>query len=99
MSLNPSSGLQAPVTGQKNVTTAGTAVKLSTTSVPCTAVLVRAKIGNTQKIAIGPVGTTYAGNNGYVLSAGDAVSIPTVNLNLIYIDSQVNGEGVYFLAT
>ena len=85
--------------GIKAVTTAGTAVRLSATSVPCRRVFIQALATNTKAIAIG-ASTVVAAE----ATARGASIFPTQgdwfnvdNLNLLYIDSQVNGEGVNYL--
>lgn len=87
------------IAGQKTVTTSGTAVKLVTGVTAIHAVCIKALVANTGKIVVGPVGTLYASNNGYVLSPGEAISIPVSDLFKISIDAQTSGEGVSFIAS
>lgn len=105
--LIPWSGSHAPATlsqtlqGQifndvKTVTTAGTRVQISTTSRPVTGVIIRALSTNTGTIYVG--NATVASSNGFPLLMGEAISIPINNLNKVYIDSSVNGEGVRYIA-
>ena len=85
--------------GLKVVTTAGTRVQLSATSVPCKKVFIQANDQNTGEIVIGSVtvvGASGATRRGTALFASQGEWFPVSNLNLIYIDSTVNGEGVYF---
>jgi hypothetical protein len=89
-------------TFSKNVTTAGTRVALSATKLYTTAFAVRAKSANTGVIYIGD--STVTSSTGMFLASGEANSkegktnargtIQTFNLEKIYIDSSVNGEGV-----
>lgn len=83
--------------GNKNVTTAGTAVVLST-SVPCKKVTITAKINNTGLICVGgsTVVAAQSGRRGTPLLPGDSLSLEISNVGLIYIDSTVNGEGVTY---
>ena len=79
--------------GQATVTTAGTQVQLPTQAVK--AVSIKAKSTNTGLIYVGDSGVTSS--NGYILSAKEAVDFAIDNLNRIYVDSSVNGEGVSYL--
>jgi hypothetical protein len=83
------------ISGQVNVTTAGTAVALGTTN-DIISVVIKAKSSNTGNIYVG--GSNVSSSNGLILSAGDAVSLDINNLSSVYIDSDVNGEGVSYLA-
>lgn len=87
----------APITGQKNVTTAGTAVQITTTNTGIHTVVVRAKIANTGKIYVGA--STVSSTTGLELGPGDAITVTTGNLANIYLDCSVSGEGVTYLAT
>jgi len=78
---------------QTNVTTAGTRVQLASNA--CSSVTVKAKSTNTGLIYVG--GSSVSSSNGFILSAGDSISIDITNTNLLYIDSSVNGEGVSFI--
>lgn len=88
------------VSSRKVVTTAGTAVAISATSLPVIGVDFVAETDNTGRISIGgsavvaAVGTTCTG---VVLNAGDSwCPAGPVDLKDIYIDSSVNGDGVTF---
>lgn len=89
-------------TGQATVTTHGTAVQLSGSSVPVPdgfGLTVIAKPGNS--------GTIYLGNskanaeNDTIrfdgLSAGLAVSLKVTDVNLVWVDSSDDGEGVSWI--
>src|SRR5688572_2590163 len=85
--------------GSKNVTTAGTQVQLTATSTPCGWVTVTARPANTGVIAVG--GSTVDATAGSeraiaLLEAGQSVGIEVDNVNKVYIDSTVDGEGVAF---
>lgn len=82
------------VSDQKTVTSAGTAVQLQTQ--PCKSVTVKALAGNTGKIYVGD--NVVSSSNGLELEAGDAVNLAIDNVNRLWIDSSVNGEGVSWLA-
>ena len=84
--------------GRAVVTTAGTAVPLAGVSTPITQVIVTAEIDNTNTVVIGGSGVVAAllTREGTPLEAGDSVTIDIDDLNKIYIDSLVSGEGVTF---
>lgn len=81
-------------TGTASVVTAGTAVQLPTVKA-YRQVTVTANPANTGSIYVGDasVGST----NGVVLAAGEHITLPVDNANLIYIDASVAGEGVSYL--
>lgn len=83
--------------GVTTVTTAGTDVALAA-STACKRVIIQAQTDNTSTIAVGASGVdaTIATGNGIVLYPGDSIEIEIDNLNDIYIDSLVNGEGVRY---
>ena len=83
--------------GLKTVTSAGTDVVLAG-DVSCQKVDIQAQTDNTGLIAVGFTGVdaTEATGTGVILYAGDVYSIEVSNLNLIYIDSTVSGEGVRY---
>lgn len=81
--------------GSRTVTTAGTRVQLSLTSVSCKKVTIQALASNTGSIYIG--GSTVASTNGYTIFATQSFTLTVSNLNLVYLDSSVNGEGVIYM--
>ncbi len=82
--------------GAKNVTTAGTAVQLSTSSLPCEELLIQAKRTNTGRIYVGGLGITNDDTTGVYLLAGQTIPMTPQNLNRVYLNSSVNGEGVTY---
>lgn len=76
----------------KTVTTAGSAEQLITASTPCKSVIVKALETNTGNIYVGFSGVDST--NGIDIGSGSAVNISINNVNLLYIDSDNNGEGV-----
>ena len=82
--------------GSTDVTTAGTAVALGS-STTIKSVVVKAKYANTGTIYIGDA--SVSSSNGIELQAGDAIGIDIDDLSTVYIDASVNGEGVNYLAT
>ena len=90
--------LTAPTTiynGQKNVTTAGTRAVLGT-SQAILSITITAKLTNTGNIYVG--NSSVTSSNGAILSAGDSLSLDTNDISNVYIDSDVSGEGVSYIA-
>lgn len=85
--------------GQKTVATAGTEEALVASSVSLVAGLVEIKAlpANTGVMYVGLNPVTSA--TGFPLSAGESVVLHINDLQTIYIDSTVNGEGVAYIAT
>ena len=83
--------------GVKTVSSAGTDVVLGG-DVDCKKIDIQAQTDNTGLIAVGFTGVdaTEATGTGVILYAGDTYSLEMVNLNLIYIDSTVSGDGVRY---
>ena len=84
--------------GQKTITTAGTALALGS-GMCMSNLMIKALIGNTGYIYIGNDGAgDVASGNGQVLSAGDYIVLENVAMfDHIIVDSSVNGEGVSWL--
>ncbi len=80
--------------GSKNVTTAGTRVQLSVTSVPIKKVTIRAKADNTGFIYVG--GSTVSSSSNIYLQPMDSIPLDVANLNAVWLDSSANGDGVFF---
>ena len=83
--------------GRKTVAAAGTAEKLASAT-KCTSVLITAETDNTGLIVVGAstVVASLATRRGIPLYAGESISIPTVDLDQIWLDTTVNGDGVTF---
>lgn len=86
------------LSGQKTVTTAGTAVALGTDRIDGP-LMVKALDTNTGIVAIGNDGANdITVSNGLRLDAGDSVVFEFVgSLSSLILDSTVNGEGVSWL--
>ena len=82
--------------GQKTVTTAGTAEALAS-STAVKSVVKKALYSNTGKVYVG--NSSVGSGNGFELEPGDAVGIEIDDLSKIYIDVEVSGEGVSYIAT
>lgn len=85
--------------GVKSVTTAGTAVQLSSSSIPCRMVEVQARAGNTGKIAVGAstVVATAGSERGIILQPGQSASFRVKDVSTLYLDASVSGEGVSYV--
>jgi len=83
--------------GVTTVSSAGTDVELASSTV-CKKVDIQAQTDNTGLIAVGFTGVdaTEATGTGVILKSGDTYSLEINNLNLIYIDSTVSGDGVRY---
>lgn len=101
---NSGTGASAPApnsnfySGRKVVTTAGTAVQLSDTSVRCENITIVAESDNTGIIAIGDANVVAAegSQQGAILTPLGSITIKVGDLKNIYIDSTVSGDGVTF---
>ena len=83
---------------EKTVTAAGTAVALHAAQ-RVKSVTIVAKTSNTGQVYVGGSDVASTTNDG--MAPGDALSIPAENwldLNDLYVDSDVNGDGVDFWA-
>jgi len=81
--------------GSQDVATAGTSEQLPDQT--CKEVTIIAKENNTGNIYIG--GSTVSSTSyGAKLSTLDSITLSISNTNLIYIDSDNNGEGVTYIA-
>jgi hypothetical protein len=91
---NPSSAVGD---GRKTVTTAGTAVQLSSTAVRANQTLVTALSTNTGTVVVGGSTVVAAAGTrrGTPLAANESVSF-NCDPTLLWLDATVNGEGVSF---
>jgi hypothetical protein len=86
------------ISGQKTVTTAGTAERLSTGKVANTSLVVKALPANIGNMFIGNVSGDVASGNGMALEPGDSIVFAMVkDLRELWVDSAVNGEGVAWI--
>lgn len=81
---------------KKTVTTAGTRVALAS-SQAVRSVCIKALQTNAGYIYVGD--TSTSSTTGFQLLAGDTISLDIANLNTVYIDSSVSGEGVTYIST
>jgi hypothetical protein len=84
--------------GRKTVTTAGTAVRVTTQPVWSDSTCITALSGNTGTICVGGstvVAAVGATRRGTPLAAGESVTY-NCDASLLWIDATVNGDGVSF---
>ena len=86
--------------GSMDVTAAGTAEQLTSTSTPVPigiSLVIVAKMTNAGDIELGYSAAVAEGATPlFVLKRGQFIAIQVDNANLIYVDSTVSGEGVYW---
>lgn len=88
--------------GRKTIAAAGTPEKLAAASTPALSVEIRALDANTKPVSVGTSTTRAkaAEARGRLLKAGESVKLEgPLNLNAVYVDAEVNGEGVTYLYT
>jgi len=89
-------GYDAIGDGRETVTTAGTAVQMS--NVPCKRIFIQAESDNTGAIVVG--GSTVVAaegtQRGVRLYNAQGQWFYVSNLNLLYIDSEQNGDGIQY---
>lgn len=84
--------------GAKTVAVAGTAEALAgNIELNASVVQLQALATNTGNVFVG--NSNVDNTNGYILAAGETVMVPINNLNKVYIDVAVAGEGVRYLAS
>lgn len=81
--------------GVTNVTTSGTRIILGSSTI-IKSIVIKALNTNTGTIYVG--NNTVNSTNGFPLLAGEAIPFDISNLNSVYIDSSISGEGVSYLA-
>lgn len=93
------SSITTVVSDNLTVTTATTKVRFSATSVPIKYILVTGFTTNTAPVTIGGstvVGLAGTGKEGVAVYPGQTLRFDVSDLNLLYADSEVNGEGVSY---
>lgn len=86
-------------TGQKNVTTKGTPVQMTSLTIPREAqVTIKAKNTNTEKICMGYSSATALNTNTdfFSLFPGEAVTLDIYNNEIVWLDGK-SGEGVEYI--
>lgn len=73
--------------------------QVSASSVATKEVTIQADTANTGKIVVGasPVYATPPSVNGFILAAGNAITLPVSNLNKLWIDSTVVSEKATYI--
>ncbi len=84
--------------GRKIVSAAGTPVVLGS-STSCKSITIQSEKDNTSDVVIGGSGIVgaLASREGVYLSPGDSIDLPIDNLDKVYVDALVNGEGVTYV--
>ena len=85
------------VHGEKDVAVLGTAEALVAASTPCYQVTIQAKRTNTGRIYVGGVTVPNNDTGGIMLGNEESIMLWVTDLNKIFINSTVNGEGVTYL--
>jgi len=84
--------------GRRDVTTAGTAEPIILDSILIEdKVTIKANEGNTGNIYVGNNSVTNA--NGLILSAGESVDLKIDDLSKVYVDADVAGDGISYIAS
>jgi hypothetical protein len=86
-------GNAAVLSGQQAVTAAAVALATNASKNAC----VKALIGNSLNVYVGPTGVTTA--TGMELAPGDSVCLPVGNTNLLYVVSSATGSSVSWIGT
>ena len=94
VTLTPGKALGTLGNGQKTVASAGTAEALAA-STTCVSITMKALLTNTGSVYVGD--SSVDSSNGFILAAGDALALDISDLATIYLDADVNGEGVSFI--
>lgn len=90
--------LTTPLSGQRTIVTAGTALQLASTRVVNCPVIIKALPTNVGTMFVGAVSGDVTLDNGLPLSAGDAVVFSFVSdLSNIWIDATSSGDKVAWL--
>lgn len=86
-------------TGQQNVTVAGTAHNMAAQAIPdgfC--VVIKAKNTNTGRIRVGnSAANAQSTTVAFTLGSNQDVRLYITNLNLVWVDATVSGEGVEWI--
>lgn len=103
--VDPDGRVEVPyegvITGRQTVATAGTRVQLTTRDIPVGLVMLIGETDNTGTVTYGgsQVVDATATRRGQALTSGQASQwVPVSNLNKIWLDSSVNGDGITYVA-
>lgn len=85
--------------GLQLVASAGTAEALASSSTPCRKVIVQARPENTDVVVVGAstVVAAVGTRRGIALVAGASYTFNVKDVNLLYVDAVVTGEGVTYV--
>ena len=95
---NSGDGASAVGDGTVTITTAGTRVQLSATTIPCKKVFIQAHESNTGTVVVGGATcvATLAGRRGKALFATQGDTFYVSDLILLYVDSTVSLDKVHY---
>ena len=84
--------------GVKVAGTAGTDEPLVASATPARMLIIQAQTDNTGAVAVGGAGVlaTVATGTGVLLYAGDSITLEIDNLNDVYFDVTISGDGVRY---
>tara|TARA_Y100000310_G_C20590480_1_gene767741 strand:+ start:627 stop:914 length:288 start_codon:yes stop_codon:yes gene_type:complete len=84
---------------RKTVSSAGTAEVIVATAHEVQSVIITAETNNTGIMVVGgsTVVAALSTRSGVPLNAGDSVTLYSVDLNKVYLDTTVSGDGVTYL--
>lgn len=94
LALGSLAALTTVASGRETVAAAGTEEQMPT--VTCVAVSVKALSTNTGVVYLGAAGVSSA--NGREMEPGEVLDLAVDNVNRLWLDVAVNGEGVTYLA-
>lgn len=87
------------IAGRKTVTTTGTAEVLGTSQVLQVGLIIQALKTNTDNIFVGTSTVDKTTDKQYELEPGESIAVAVDNRNDIWIDVNVNGEGVQYIGS
>lgn len=93
---NPAGGVG---TGRKVVTTAATAEQITSTPTATISVAIQAETNNSAEVAIGDSNVVAVDDSerGFLLAAGESITLAIGDLSLLWVDAKTSGDGVTYL--
>lgn len=83
------------VYGQKDVTTAGTAVALGSSTALTSGVRIKANSDNTGVLYVGD--SDVDSTNGFILAAGEELFVEVADLATVYLDAGTSGDSCSYI--
>lgn len=84
-----------PFADEKDSTTVGTPVQMTSREIVCSSITIKAKAANTNPVFVEDGAVTGAP---FPLAAGETVTLPVNRVDTILIDVTTSGEGVNWIA-